>query len=1395
MALLNAARPHGSYTVGWICALPKEQTAAILMLDTRHPDLPRSASDANAYILGSIGLHNVVITCLPISNYGTSPAATAVARMRTTFPSLKIAMMVGIGAGIPPKVKLGDVVISTEWTQWDFGKEKEGVFEHTSKRYYPPDDFSCAMSLLQAEHDVSGIKIQERLDELRSMNQRLPSKYTSVEGYSDTGASDNFQIHYGLIASGNRVVKDAGLRSAIDKSLKNEVLCIEMEAGGLRTLPAVIIRGICDFADETKNDAWQEYAATVAAICAKDLLKCVQPTIVDSTDSMHQELKQLVAGISIQKDAMTEEELRQMISSLPATDFNSQQDDLFKSRQHGTGQWFLDSPEYQNWLDDKAILFCPGIPGAGKTIMTSIVIDDLTDRYSDDVSVGLAYIYFNFKTTAQLVLDDLLSSILKQLIVSQPSLPSHVKELCEQWGKKRRLPRKTILKALHDVIATYSRAFIVLDALDECKDDLSPFVEELLKMHEDHNVNIFATSRYIPEIQDMFSGNSVQLDIRASEGDVRSYLKSRIARQGTRALKKNDSLIIDKVLNVADGMFLLAKLHFESLKDKLTLKDIKVALESLVSGGRSYDSAYKAVMDRISEQSNSADSKNLAYRILSWITCAALPLTTSQLQYAISIELDESQIEEINQGASTYDFEFDPDSILEIEDMVSLCRGLVTIDEKGGTLRLVHYTAQEYFDRTRAEWFPYAHDDIAKICIISMSFKAPFDNDEGLDALQTLYMYSAESWKYHIRETFKKELCASATDKGREDSQFTGDIELMPLVLGFFRTERLRIAYVENREFVARFNRAHLDGYLSRDRLQEDYLAAYRDLAVVLAELSIHYDTGLLGEDRESIQEELLKVWLYKSMVVGVLAIHGVYLIATDYNRIEATALGWAVESGNEAILKKILDVGTADTLPNIPTAVTLLISAIGNGYGGIVEVLLNGVGLETKNILGRTLLSEAATRTHLEVLRVLLESGADIETRDIKGRTPLFLAIKSGRFSNIRFLLDKGADIEAKDNKGRTPLSVTMKYIPNADPFSVRDARVETKRDKSVVVSQSISTHLKRLESMSFMLSRGAGVGVRDKRGRTPLFLATEYGRSEDIKFLLEKGADIEAKDCRSRTPLLIAIQHDWGKEIRLLVEKGANIEARDDEGRTPLLVAAEFGKSEDVKFLLGKGANIEARDDEGRTPLLVAAEFGKSEDVKFLLGKGANIEVRDNEGRTPLLAAIELGRVDIIASLLDAGADVEAKDNSGRTSSSLAEGCSRNESIALMLGGADSSAKGSDASRGRLKSMAQHGESMAVKILLQQGVQFTLSNPLLEYLISAMERGQEFSKNAYQLLLHSLDPDLRNLSVADLTLMEALLDLAGEKSQEDFLEFLLEGGIDESDIAEAMVKGLQYD
>ncbi|KAB8231567.1 Pfs, NB-ARC and TPR domain protein [Aspergillus alliaceus] len=302
---------HADYTVGWICALPLEMAAARAMLDEIHDDLPVQPNDHNAYILGRIKKHNVVIACLPNGEYGIASATTVAIQLLSSFHSIRFGLMVGVGGAVPNRdadIRLGDVVVSKPTdthggvVQYDYGKALSGGdFQRTGMLNRPPQILLTALSKLHANHLTEESQIPDFLADIKRNLPKRAANFARPTQLDDLYLSDynhaNPQsrtcdgcdiaktiprlsrncnepvIHYGLIASANQVVKDSQLRDKLGREFG--VYCVEMEAAGLmNNYPCIVVRGICDYADSHKNKDWQGYAAAVAAAYAKELLSC-----------------------------------------------------------------------------------------------------------------------------------------------------------------------------------------------------------------------------------------------------------------------------------------------------------------------------------------------------------------------------------------------------------------------------------------------------------------------------------------------------------------------------------------------------------------------------------------------------------------------------------------------------------------------------------------------------------------------------------------------------------------------------------------------------------------------------------------------------------------------------------------------------------------------------------------------------------------------------------------------------------------------------------------------------------------------------------------------------------------------------------------------------------------
>src|SRR5271154_5644387 len=273
-------------------------------------------------------------------------------------------------------------------------------------------------------------------------------------------------------------------------------------------------------------------------------------------------LRQAVDRLHERQDNRERHEEHQLILNwLTPVDMSTQQKDFINRRYEGTGLWLLDSKEFNGWVDrSKQTLFCPGMPGAGKTVITSIVVDHLYNKFRNDPAVGIAYLYCNFRQQHEQKPTDLLLNLLKQLAQKQASMPESVKNLYECHKNKPSRPSfDEISKALYSVVTGYSRAFIIVDALDECQvsdGGRRRFLSEIFSLQIRTGANLFATSRFIPEIVNEFN-EATLLEIRASSEDIRKYLNSHMSQLPSCALKSRDlqEKVKTEIVQAADGMY------------------------------------------------------------------------------------------------------------------------------------------------------------------------------------------------------------------------------------------------------------------------------------------------------------------------------------------------------------------------------------------------------------------------------------------------------------------------------------------------------------------------------------------------------------------------------------------------------------------------------------------------------------------------------------------------------------------------------------------------------------------------------------------------------------------------------------------------------------------------
>jgi hypothetical protein len=284
--------------------------------------------------------------------------------------------------------------------------------------------------------------------------------------------------------------------------------------------------------------------------------------INDSTDFIKDRLPIIQVGLDKVRNTHDLAELNDIRAWISSTDFAAQQIDVLRRRQEGTGQWFLKAHVFLEWLDKSnagGTLFCPGIPGAGKTMMAAIASDYLVNKVRNSTT-GVAWLYCSYKSRIEQTVDTLLASILKQLIQSEsPGIIDILMKLHQEYIVAGTRPTADeLLKTLQAVLSKYSTVHIVVDALDECsaEDGTRRRLLAHLRALQGHtDLRLMVTARHIPDIIDEFTGASI-LEVRAHNEDVRRFLSGQIDRL-PKCVQRDAELqqtIHEKIIEAIDGM-------------------------------------------------------------------------------------------------------------------------------------------------------------------------------------------------------------------------------------------------------------------------------------------------------------------------------------------------------------------------------------------------------------------------------------------------------------------------------------------------------------------------------------------------------------------------------------------------------------------------------------------------------------------------------------------------------------------------------------------------------------------------------------------------------------------------------------------------------------------------
>ncbi|KAF6806696.1 PFS domain-containing protein [Colletotrichum sojae] len=1170
----TARQSHAEYTVGWICALSIEFAAGRSMLDNIHDDLPRTAGDTNAYVLGSIGEHNVVMACLPEGQYGTNNAAIVASHMLRSFSSICVGLMVGIGGGVPEPldIRLGDIVVGSKVIQYDMGKLLPGGrVQRTGIPKAPPPLLLNAVSKLRAAHETTGSQVPSILQDMHSRYPDM-SEYAHPDcadrlflaTYDHDGVLDcshcnptalrqrhgrtdrNPRVFYGGIASGNQVVKSGTSRNSMAKEL--DIVCFEMEAAGLMdNFSCLAIRGICDYADSHKNKQWKKYAAATAAAYAKELLSVLTPSVVKN------DIPATIRAIEVATLARRESILE--LLRFEQIDFRH---DNIKNAYHKTCEWLLQDTIYQTWLDPfklhehHGFLWLSGKPGVGKsTIMKFAFSRARRDTEGDDIIIAF---FFNArgnileKSTAGLY-----RSLLFQLLDELPDLQGVLDDTALIPRRQKSCPSVDVLQELlRNAISGLDqrRLTCFIDALDECDEEqVREMIVYFEGLSEDAiggkiHLSICFSSRHYPHI-DIRNGLKLVLeDQPGHQRDLERYVKSHLrAGNGPYADR-----VRAQVLEKAGGVFMWVVLVVELLNKEFTRGRMLTVEKRIQQIPSKLSELFGDILRR------DDDDMEDFLLCIQWILYAKRPLKRKELYFAMR-----SGLSDFHEDMLAYDPEKDTEEAMDLL-VISASRGLAEITKSSaGIVQFIHESVIDFLVKEKGlqqlwpdlcpEFPSRSHERLKQCCLFHIT---PYISRKTLNAYSWKGKMIRESAleKYPFLEYAARQVLHHADAASEEVPQdsFLENFPLkdwihlsnLPHVQQIRRyTPNVTLAYILAENNLVALLECHVQHHPNAHVrvLGERYRFP---LFAALANGHLLAAKALFGPAAYSFTaDELFQTTVFydrdQSLFHWAIQGHNVILaklmIGSNYFNYEALD-----KKGHTAV--HLMALAGDDTAVLIrPLIERLFLSGESMSHTGLSPVATHSQNLELADSLG-----ESISRLDIEKAKPLVDS------KNLKGRSPLSLAAGEGHEAVVQTLLQFDVDLESADNEHR----------------------------------------------------------------RTPLSFAADAGYASIIRLLLDRGSSIDTVDGYGNTPLYNAVANEHEPAVALLAERGASLHGQSNgkDWSTPLYKATEKGLQRTVQLLLESGACANNNGSTGWVPLVAAAAAGNNEIVSLLLHYGASVD-----------------------------------------------------------------------------------------------------------------------------------------------------------------------------------------